>query len=64
MKINGQDVALDGAMTVDALIAARGLDPRRVAIELNGSVVPRAQRATTQLKDSDVVEIVSFVQGG
>ncbi|MDO5687889.1 sulfur carrier protein ThiS [Pseudoscardovia radai] len=64
MKVNGQDVALDGAMTVDALIAARGLDPRRVAIELNGNVVPRAQRATTQLKDSDVVEIVSFVQGG
>lgn len=64
MKVNGQDVALDGATTVDALIAARGLDPRRVAIELNGNVVPRAERATTQLKDSDVVEIVSFVQGG
>ena len=36
----------------------------RVAVELNGEIVPRAQRAQTQLKGTDTLEIVTFVQGG
>ena len=35
-----------------------------VAVELNGEIVPRAQRAQTQLKGTDTLEIVTFVQGG
>lgn len=64
MKVNGTSEPLDGPLSVAGLIEARGLNPARVAVELNGDIVPRAQRATTMLKDSDSVEIVSFVQGG
>ena len=38
--------------------------PISVAVELNGEIVPRAQRAQTQLKGTDTLEIVTFVQGG
>ncbi len=64
MKVNGEQVVCDTPMSVTQLIESRGLNSRRVAVELNGSIVPRAQRETTMLKDSDTVEIVSFVQGG
>ncbi|MDD6373083.1 MAG: sulfur carrier protein ThiS [Bifidobacteriaceae bacterium] len=64
MKVNGEQVACDTPMNITQLIESRGLNSRRVAVELNGSIVPRAQRETTMLKDSDTVEIVSFVQGG
>ena len=42
----------------------RGLRADRVAVELNGEIVSRAQRAQTQLKGTDTLEIVTFVQGG
>ena len=35
-----------------------------MAVELNGEIVPRTQRAQTQLKGTDTLEIVTFVQGG
>ncbi|MCQ5025115.1 sulfur carrier protein ThiS [Bifidobacterium adolescentis] len=42
----------------------RGLRADRVAVELKGEIVPRAQRAQSQLKGTDTLEIVTFEQGG
>ena len=64
MKVNGTSETLHGPLSVAGLVESRGFNPARVAVELNGNIVPRAERATTMLKDSDTVEIVSFVQGG
>ena len=50
--------------TVGALIEELGLGNRRVAVERNREVVPRAQHATTALAAGDHVEIVTFVGGG
>lgn len=36
----------------------------RVAVELNGDIVPKAQYSDTIFKDGDSVEVVSFVGGG
>ena len=38
--------------------------PERIAIELNGSILPKSAYNSTILKDGDVMEIVSFVGGG
>ena len=62
MKVNGQ--FCDRTHTVAALLALRGLDPQRVAVERNGAIVPRDAFAATVLTDDDVLEIVSFVGGG
>ena len=41
-----------------------GLGESRVAVELNGEIVPRGKYAETILQDGDKVEIVHFVGGG
>ena len=49
---------------VDELVARKGLNAGRVAVEVNGAIVPRDKRAQTMLSGTDTVEIVTFVQGG
>ena len=46
------------------LLEALGLAGRRVAVERNKSIVPRAEHANTSIQEGDVIEIVSFVGGG
>ena len=64
MIINGKEEHIVTPITVAELIEQRGLRAERVAVELNGEIVPRALRAQTRLKGTDTLEIVTFVQGG
>ena len=64
MIINGKEEDVATPITVAELVEQRGPRADRVAVELNGEIVPRAQRAQTQLKGTDTLEIVTFVQGG
>lgn len=50
--------------TVLALVEALGLNPRRVAVERNRDIVPRATHDAVTLADGDEIEIVHFVGGG
>ncbi len=36
----------------------------RIAVEINGRILPKKQYSKTVLKDNDFVEIVNFVGGG
>ena len=63
VKINGVACDVAGQSIADYL-AAEGHDTRRIAVERNGDIVPKAQYAATVLKDGDSVEIVRFVGGG
>jgi sulfur carrier protein len=62
--INGQPRAVARGTTVAALISELGLGDRRVAVERNREVVPRAEHATTLLAANDRLELVTFVGGG
>lgn len=53
-----------GPATVAGLLEELGLAGRRVAVELNGEVVPRAEHARRPLAPGDRVEVVTFVGGG
>ena len=50
--------------TIAALILAEGLGQRRVAVEVNGEIVPRGRHDTHQLQAGDRVEIVHALGGG
>ena len=50
--------------TIAALIADAGLMGKRVAVEVNGRVVPRAEHGACRLRDGDAIELVTFVGGG
>lgn len=52
------------AKTVSALIDELGYADKRIAIELNGEIVPKSQHATTPLNEADQLEIVVAVGGG
>jgi thiazole synthase len=52
------------AASVAELVREIGLQPEKVAVELNGTIVPRSMLAETALGDGDVLEIVHFVGGG
>jgi len=62
--VNDEPRSLPGEATVADLIAVLGLGPRRVAVEVNRALVPRADYAATRLADGDAVEIIHFVGGG
>ena len=62
--INGELAELPQAMSVAALLEARGLAGKRVAVERNGEIVPRGRHADTPLAEGDQIEIVVAVGGG
>ena len=64
LTINGEPKALSGVADVAALVAALGLDARKVAVERNLEIVPKSRYGQTPLADGDRIEIVSFVGGG
>jgi thiazole synthase/sulfur carrier protein len=62
--LNGQPRRADAGSTVGDLLAALGRHPRMVAVEHNGSILPRDRYDATPLAAGDRLEIVGFVQGG
>jgi len=64
IRLNGADVALESALTVAELLAARGFAGKKVAVELNGEIVPRSRHESVRLQAGDALEIVVAVGGG
>lgn len=62
--INGQPRSVEVGTTVSVLLEQLGLGDRKVAVERNREIVPRAQHATTTLAAGDRLELVTFVGGG
>jgi sulfur carrier protein len=61
--INGKKTAVYG-ITLSNYLAQEGYRCERVAVELNGSIIPRSAYDQTLLTDNDKMEIVQFVGGG
>ena len=62
--VNGETRSVEPGTTVAGLIGLLGFADRRVAVERNREVVPRAHHATTELAAGDRLELVTFVGGG
>ena len=63
VKINGEYLNISGK-TISEYLTSSGYDTKRVAVELNGDIVPKVKYSEIMLKDEDTVEVVSFVGGG
>ena len=64
MKVNGEEKKLAQNMTLEQFLEGQGYDPKRVAVELNGKILPKSDFAFRELSDADTLEIVHFVGGG
>ena len=64
LTINGETRSFQGLADVAGLVAALGLDPKKVAVERNLEIVPHSAYGRTPLADGDRIEIVHFIGGG
>jgi thiamine biosynthesis protein ThiS len=64
LVLNGESRVMEAVRTVADLVAALGLDARKVAVERNLEIVPRSLYDRIELADGDRLEIVHFIGGG
>jgi len=64
IQLNGKPVEVAEGTTLIALLEAKGVNPKRVAVELNRRILPRDEFGSTRLQAGDEVEVVTFVGGG
>jgi sulfur carrier protein len=64
VSINGKQESLQNGITVAELIQQINLTGKRIAMELNGEIVPRSQFSDRTLKQGDKLEIIVAVGGG
>ncbi len=64
ITVNAEPKTFAIPLTIAELLSQLGRDPKKLAVELNRAVVPRAEHVATLLRDGDEVEIVTLVGGG
>ena len=64
LTVNGEPVELAPGRTVEQLVLDRAPEHRRVAVAVNGDVVPRSTWAGRPLQPGDAVELLVAVAGG
>ncbi len=62
--INGESRTVAARLTLLGLLRHLGLDPARVAVELDRRIVKQAQWSDTVVGTGAQIEIVQFVGGG
>ncbi len=64
LTVNGEIMEKTNAGTIMDLLNELQLGPGQVAVEVNLSIIKKADYSTFRLNDGDKVEIVNFVGGG
>ncbi len=64
IQINGKKVAINQNFSVMDVLKKYKLNRNKVAIELNGKILPQNEYRKKNLKNNDKIEIVQFIGGG
>lgn len=64
ITVNGKTESFTGPISLTDFLAQASYQPARIAVELNGAIIPKAEYDTTIITDGAVIEVVSFVGGG
>jgi sulfur carrier protein len=64
LQINGKPCTCLAQTHLPEMLKQIGLNPRLVAVEYNGEILPRQYWDETQLQSGDRLEIVTIVGGG
>jgi sulfur carrier protein len=62
--VNGEKISLPEDSSIEGLIVHLGYQNKRIAIEINESIIPKSNHSTFLLQDLDKVEIINAVGGG
>jgi len=64
LRLNGEKKEIDDGLSVAGLLETLKIEPARVAVEVNVTIIKKDDYGRHVLHDGDEVEIVSFVGGG
>ena len=64
LKVNGDSVEIDDGSNMGELLDMLEIPKTKVAVELNGVVIPNSELLGKTLKDQDILEIVRAIGGG
>ena len=64
IQLNGKKISIKSNFSLQDLLKKYKLINKKVAIEHNGTIVPKTSYKKKYLKDNDQVEIVHFIGGG
>ncbi|OGR83719.1 MAG: thiamine biosynthesis protein ThiS [Elusimicrobia bacterium RIFCSPLOWO2_01_FULL_54_10] len=62
--LNGKPDEASERTTLSDLLAEKKIEVKKIACELNGTIVRRADYLKTQIKDGDQIEILQMIGGG
>ena len=64
IQINGKTLKINKNLSIKDLLKKYKLDERKIAIELNGIILPKQNYKKKKIKNRDKIEIVQFIGGG
>ena len=64
IQLNGKKISINSNFSVRDLVKKYKLKEKKIAIELNGVILPKQNYIKKKLKDNDKIEIVQFIGGG
>ena len=64
IMVNGDKLKIEEDSTIEILLELLNITPARLAIEINGEVIPRSEILEKVLQDGDILEIVKAIGGG
>ena len=64
IRVNGEVTDRFIGISLTSFLEEKKYQIQRVAVEINGDIIPKREYETTVIQDGDEVEIVSFVGGG
>lgn len=65
MKVNGKELSLNNQeFNVEQLLDRLNVNKDKVVVEVDGVIITKEDFFTTKLKESNIVEVISFVGGG
>jgi sulfur carrier protein len=64
ITVNGKPREIDAEMDLPSFLARFEINPRLVAVAINGDVIPKTENASATVRAGDALEIVRMVGGG
>ena len=64
IQLNGKKVSIKQKLSIFDLLKKHKIDDRKVAVELNGSIITKKKYKKILIKNNDKIEIVNFIGGG
>ncbi len=64
IQLNGKNIKIRLNLSIKDLLKKYKLHEEKIAIELNGTILPKQQYRKKKIKNNDKIEIVQFIGGG